>query len=342
MSERLFPIALFATGASYAARLGVSADSLLARAGIPPQLMADPNALITASQYHELLVQGQAMIGDPAFALHLGEWIRIESAEVIGTLYLTGSTVRSSLQQCVRFMPLVCPCLDAGLEEDGNDARYVCRMVPALAGDFRFLYAEATLSITWHLIRALAGQPGLNPKKIRLRHDGSARIGEFRRLFGPDVELEFNAGEDVTIFDRAILDLANPGSAPSVHAQMETLALAKLARIPNVESACTSVLRLLELHAGRDILDLEQVAEKLGTTARTLQRRLRDEQTSFQKLRDGLRYRQAQAMLRDPACDVATIAATLGFSEPTTFHRAFKTWSGFSPAEFRRRDSGSS
>ncbi|MFZ5757981.1 MAG: AraC family transcriptional regulator [Pseudomonadota bacterium] len=340
MSERLFPIGMIASGASYAARFGANADSLFERAGVPPQVMADPGALITVSQYHALAVQAQTLLGDPAFALHLGEWVRVETAEVIGTLYLTGATVRASLQQCVRFMPLVTPCLDAFLEEDGNEARYGIRMVPSLADDFRFLYAEATASITWHLIRTLAGRPQINPLRIRLRHDGSERLAEFRRLFGPDVVLEFNAPEDVLVFDRAILDLPNPGSSPAVHAQMETLALARLARIPGVETAGTAVLRMLEQHTGRNVLDLEQVAEQLNTTSRTLQRRLREEGTSFQKLRDGLRYRQAQSMLRDAGFDVATIAATLGFSEPTTFHRAFKAWSGMSPAEFRRRHSG--
>ncbi|MFZ5723581.1 MAG: AraC family transcriptional regulator [Pseudomonadota bacterium] len=340
MSERLFPISIISAAVSYAARFGVNADILFQRAGVPPQVMADPEALITVGQYHEMAVQAQALLGDPAFALHLGEWLRVETAEVIGTLYLTAPTVRASLLQCVRFMPLVTPCVDAALEEDGNEARYYCLIAPSLADDFRFLYAEATLSITWHLIRTLTGRPDINPVRIRLRHDGSARLAEFRRLFGSDVVIEFNAGEDVTVFDRSLLDVPNAGNSPTVHAQMETLALARLAKVPSVETASTSVLRLLEVHTGRDVLDLEQVAERLGTTARTLQRRLRDENTSFQKLRDGLRYRQAQSMLRDERMDVATIAATLGFSEPTTFHRAFKSWSGLSPTEFRRRHGG--
>lgn len=341
MPERLFPLSFFATAASHAAALGVSADPVFARAGIPAELMADPDALITASQWHEMAVAARNLFsGDPSFELHLGELARMEAAEIVGPLYLTAPTLRAALLQCVRFMPLVTPCLDAVLEESGDEALYHCRVVPALADDFRFLHAEATLAITWAFIRRLTGRPDAQPRRIELRHDGSARAAEFHRIFGANVELRFNAGRDVTVFDRALLDLPNPGSAPTVHRQMETLAQARLARIPTVETFSTAVLRMLEEHTGQRVLDLDELAALMNVTGRTLQRRLREENTSFQKLRDGLRYRQAQTMLRDPALDVASIAAMLGFSEPTTFYRAFKAWSGLSPAEFRRRVTG--
>lgn len=341
MTERLFPLSFYAAAASYVATFGFSADPLLEKAGIPPTLMADPSATITAAQYHELAVAAQQTINDPAFALHLGEWVRFESAETVGPLYLTAPTLRDALQQAIRFMPLVSPCLDTSLEEEGDEARYVCTVLPSLRDDFRFLHAEATLSITWSLVRTVTARRDLNPRRILLRHDGSARLAEFRRLFGPDVEIRFGADRDATVFDRAWLDLPNPGHSPGVHAQMERIALARLSALPTVDTTSTRVLRVLEEHTGQRILDLDDVAALLGYSARTLQRRLSDEHTSFQKLRDGLRYRLACAMLREGDADIPTIAAALGFSEPATFHRAFRQWSGVSVTEFRRATGGS-
>ncbi|MFP5383927.1 MAG: helix-turn-helix domain-containing protein, partial [Gammaproteobacteria bacterium] len=141
----------------------------------------------------------------------------------------------------------------------------------------------------------------------------------------------------VTIFDRALLDLPNPASSPRIHAQMEKLAQARLAALPTVETVSARVLRLLEGQVGQRVLDLDDIAEMMGISARTLQRRLSEEHTSFQKLHDGLRYRLACELLRKPDADIPTIAATLGFSEPATFHRAFRQWSGMSVTDYRRR-----
>lgn len=337
MSERYFPLSFFNAGVTYAAALGVSADPLLEAVGISPGLLADPSAVITATQYHEVTVQAQRMLNDPAFALHLGEWILAEATEIVGPLYLTAPTLRDSLKACVRFMPLVSPCLDSRLEEDGDEAAYVCDIIPELRDDYRFLHAEATLSITWRLIRIVSGRLDACPRRILLRHDGSERLSEFRRLFGPDVEILFNADRDATIFDRALLDLPNPASSPRIHAQMEKMAQARLAALPTVETVSARVLRLLEGQVGQRVMDLDDIAEMMGVSARTLQRRLSEEHTSFQKLHDGLRYRLACELLRRPDADIPTIAATLGFSEPATFHRAFRQWSGVSVTDYRRR-----
>ena len=82
---------------------------------------------------------------------------------------------------------------------------------------------------------------------------------------------------------------------------------------------------------------MQDVAKELNMTQRTLQRRLKEEGTSYAQLRDSVRFRFAEEYLRDPVMDMATIAANLGFSEPANFYAAFKRWQGMSPGEFRKR-----
>jgi AraC-like DNA-binding protein len=80
--------------------------------------------------------------------------------------------------------------------------------------------------------------------------------------------------------------------------------------------------------------DFDTLAVRLGTTPATLRRRLRSEGQSFAAIKDELRSALAQA-LRGHKLSVAEIAAELGFTEPSAFHRAFRKWTGTSPA-FRR------
>lgn len=337
MTVRLFPLSTFSSGIAVAAGMGINIDSVADMVGIPHGLLGDPNALITARQYHELGALGRQLLQDPAFALAVTDIIRLDMFDVLGPLFATAETARSYLQDAIRFMPLIDPCIDTSLDEEGAEARFFCHLLPEQGADDRFFHAEAAFAGGHRIMRSVFKRPDLYAIRLELQHDGSPWLHAYRHRFGDAVEIVFNAPENVAVFNRDALDLRNPGYSPTVHAHMEKAAIARMAALPSVESASTAVVRVLEQEAGRRVMDIGDVAAELATSTRTLQRRLVDENTSFQKLRDGVRLRQAQAMLRDPGQDFATIAATLGFSEPASFHRAFKAWSGLSPTEYRRR-----
>jgi AraC-like DNA-binding protein len=71
-------------------------------------------------------------------------------------------------------------------------------------------------------------------------------------------------------------------------------------------------------------------------SARTLDRRLRAEGTSFRAVLDGFRHELAERLLRDRRVSLGEAAFLLGFSDPSAFHRSFKRWTGRTPHAFRR------
>ena len=71
-------------------------------------------------------------------------------------------------------------------------------------------------------------------------------------------------------------------------------------------------------------------------TTRTLQRKLADEDVSFQQLKDGLHRDQSINLLRDSGLTVAAVGQRIGFAEPAAFSRAFRQWTGMSPLGYRR------
>ena len=79
---------------------------------------------------------------------------------------------------------------------------------------------------------------------------------------------------------------------------------------------------------------IEHVAKQLGMTARNLQRRLKDDGTSFQTVREDVRRELAKRYLDDRLA-ISEISFLLGFSEPSAFFRAFKRWTGMTPIEAR-------
>jgi len=78
------------------------------------------------------------------------------------------------------------------------------------------------------------------------------------------------------------------------------------------------------------------VAHQLAMSQRTLQRKLREHDTSHQQLLDDLRKNLARTYLDEPSMSIGEVAYLLGFSESSAFHRAFKRWTGQTPSEYRR------
>ncbi|MBU3868565.1 helix-turn-helix transcriptional regulator, partial [Streptomyces sp. 4503] len=81
--------------------------------------------------------------------------------------------------------------------------------------------------------------------------------------------------------------------------------------------------------------ELPEVAARLAVSPATLRRRLREEGTSFQELKDTVRRDEAVSSLTEGAEPIADLAARLGFSEDTAFHRAFRRWTGSTPGAYR-------
>ena len=81
--------------------------------------------------------------------------------------------------------------------------------------------------------------------------------------------------------------------------------------------------------------DKSLIAAQLGMSDRTLQRRLRDEGTSFREILDDTRHYLARELLRNTRFPLADVATQLGFAEPSAFYRAFRKWEGCTPGQFR-------
>jgi AraC-like DNA-binding protein len=124
---------------------------------------------------------------------------------------------------------------------------------------------------------------------------------------------------------------------PSLCALLDRHARELLARYPREDSLVERIRTLMKGELNGGDASLEVVAERLGMSARTLQRKLQASGTSHQELLDEMRRDLAVRYLREPGMAVCEVAYLLGFSESSAFHRAFKRWTGTTPSEFRRR-----
>jgi AraC-like DNA-binding protein len=147
--------------------------------------------------------------------------------------------------------------------------------------------------------------------------------------------VQFGCARTELVFDARLLDLPVPKADPALAALLQRNAQALLG--PAIAD-CTfagEIRRVLSKVSAPGDLQLAVVARKVGTSARTLQRRLAEEGSSFHELVRETRSTLAKNYLRKGELAICEIAYLLGFSQPSAFHRAFQRWTGMTPRTFR-------
>lgn len=109
-----------------------------------------------------------------------------------------------------------------------------------------------------------------------------------------------------------------------------------LARIPQCEGVSARVVTALQSRVGHADMSIDKIAEDLGLSKRTLQRRLQQQEANFAQLRDDVRFHYSIKYLIDEHMSVDLVSKSLDFSDRTSFTNAFKRWTGLSPSVFRK------
>lgn len=164
-------------------------------------------------------------------------------------------------------------------------------------------------------------------------HPAPANVAPLVEFFG--CRPLFDAGEHALHFDAALLDRPGVAADPGLLAVLDRHASALLERVPSVHRLADRVRREIADDLRRGEVGVAAIARHLRMSTRTLQPTLAAEGTSFTAILDRVRHDAALAALRTPELSIAEIGFLLGFAELSSFYRAFKRWTGATPAEFR-------
>jgi len=310
--------------------LGSSPPALEAFFGatdLTPQLLSDPDARVSPAQFCVAWAEGVRLSGDPRIALTIAAAIPSGAFGVVEYLCRAAATVGDALAQWIRYLNILNDAVKVGLVEEGDRAAVrvlVDSEAPTPASH------ELCFALLATRIRELT-----SPAVTVLGADFTHRVtdsGAYEKWF--QAPLRFGAPFTQLVFPRAAL------AAPLVTADASLLAILRrladdLSSRPTADPPLTAqVRRALGAALRTNDAQIERVAQTLGLTARSLQRRLKDEATSFQAIREDVRRELAQRYLDDDLA-ITEISFLLGFSEPSAFFRAFKRWTGLTPIESR-------
>lgn len=149
--------------------------------------------------------------------------------------------------------------------------------------------------------------------------------------------LQFGADEDALHFDRETLLVRFPDSSMQLSEDFENYAAAMIRQITTGDEFLPRVCAAIEDGLANGFGSEADVAARLAMTTRTLHRKLKSQNTSFRKLRDDVLVKKAKCLLGQHSIPIAEVSFLLGYSEVSTFYRAFKRWTGTVPRQWREQ-----
>jgi AraC-like DNA-binding protein len=319
----------------FAAKAGVRADELLHAAQLGPALLAGADVELLHSQELRLWAEASRLTGDADFGLHLAEWVIATPAEHLDVLAFAArscATLGDNFQCVGRYLRLVHDGIYLTLEEEQDVARLV-------HGHHREPPEPPRHPVEGQLaIALLQGRRAIGvefvPRAVRFRHDRPAREREHARIFRAPVS--YGCPRNELVLDRALLARPQRKADRRLLAMLDRQLDRQLATRPDGQGTRGEVRRrMLEELPGREPT-VGAIASELHMSPRSLQRRLGDEGTTFAELLAELRHELALRHLQDQRLSIGEVAFLLGFVDVSSFHRAFKRWTGHTPAEYRR------
>ena len=316
----------------------VNLQQLFERAGIDHELVGRDDCYITMVQLDRLLTDAFAQADASCFGLDVGRASHHANLGLLGQLMASAASLREVLACLFQFKDLIAPYLQFEWQEKGPVVRLLVLPDDSLAFTRTRIHNDVVMTSMVAMGRSLAGGD-IGLVGVGLRHAEPEDVDAYLAFYG--CRPNFSCAANELSLRRDVLDRPLPGAWPKYHQRLRATASDQLQRLRLAQGLSGKVRELLsERLADSAASSIETIAADLHLTVRTLQRRLRQEGVSFIQLRDRLRHAAACRALLEEECDLAQLAARLGFSESANFSHAFRRWQGMSPGVFRRQHRG--
>jgi AraC-like DNA-binding protein len=311
---------------------GLHASTILSGAGIEPGLLGRRGARVPIERARRAWVEAARRLDDSAFGLRAAGALGFGSLDLIDYLARHSATAGEAIAEAVRYMPLMTDAGRVWLVVEGREARLRHHAPGAIP-----YVSEMMVAVFARRSAELFGR-GWSLRRVSFMHAPLAPLAAYQRELG--VPVRFGSPYDEIVFDRELMDLPIAGADARLKTILTTQAAGAVAVLapagsPAPVSPVAAIERALGdgLHAGNP--GLTTIADRLGISARTVQRRLRSAGLTHRELLRESRLELARRALDDASLTREQIARALGYASAGSFHRAFKRWSGMTPGAAR-------
>lgn len=315
---------------------GRDAANLLIRVGLAPEAVKDPAVRLDARAQVKLLELAAQELGDDLLGFHLAQGFDVREIGLVYYVMASSERLADALVNAERYSRIV---------NDGIRLRVTLGQGATVALDHLELdrridrhHIEFWIVTLVRICREIAGSR-FAPRRLRMRHVRPTLPAAFRSFFG--VEVEFGCEADEIVFSSPVALLPATGRDTHLNLLLRRYADEALAsRHSGQADSRSAVERLLPEMLPHGKASAKEVARRLGTSSRSLSRKLQMEGTTFAEMLDELRRALAERYLAERRLSISEIAWLLGYREVSSLTHAFKRWTGTTPRQFRLNRDG--
>ena len=309
----------------------MDAAELEKKAGLTRQNLENPDIRIPVTKWNQFLEMAQKWSNDPAFALNLGKKISHERMSLVGHIVFNSRTAGEGLRQYIRFVKLANEGDRVALEINDNEVAVVYTTEdPAYISS---LAMERNFSVAVTRLRRYTNVE-ISPVRVEFQHTAPSYIDEYKHLFQSPVL--FDRVENRLVFQKSVLALKLGKRSTHLYSGLIQYAESLMGKLTRRRAITKKVRYWINKCLSEGDLDIEKVADRMNMSRQTLYRKLKKEGTSFKTLLDDTRKSLAKKFLAQNEYSITEIAFFLGFSETSSFNRAFNRWYDKNPSDFRK------
>lgn len=312
---------------------GVPRTVFIRATRLEPAFVQARDARLPISAFHELIELAIDLTGDAAFGLHSIERLADDALDPVSALVAHAQTLGESMRSIQESRRLLGDEASFRVYEERGKVRLRVISSEDEPPRVRRFMAEITVAGLFRtMVRSHLEE---HVDEISFAYSAPEYHCEYERIFKG--RARFNQPFTGMCFDRQLLMSAAPYPDVELH---QALRIFTQRRITNLTTRTTYTERarqfLVWQPPPRDVT-MASVARALGTSERSLRRHLREEGTSYSKMVDEALAYIAKRCLLDERCTIEETAGELGFADKTSFHRAFKRWTGLTPNQYRKQ-----
>ena len=309
---------------------GLDPEPLFRKHGVDASKLLDPGARISYLKTDRIMADAVELSGDLFFGLKEAEYLLPSQLGPLGFAWLASTSLRSATERLQRYIKVLHERMQLNVSDNMHSVQVsILADAPSANAYQRDIGYLASLNKMCRFIRG----DDWNPKQITVAHPAPIDASLFYEMFRCPVE--FGAGQNSLHIERRQADERLTGANKQLAQLNDHIVvryLASQSRDDIVNRVKAAILECL----GQGTVTENAIADSLHMSTRNLNRKLATDDTSFKKLLLEIRSELANQYINDPTLTLTEISFMLGFSEISSFSRAFKRWTGLSPSEARK------
>jgi AraC-like DNA-binding protein len=321
-----FPHVLIETAVEH----GAVRAQLFEGTSLTEETLREPDRRLSYAQFMRFEDNALRLTGNPALGLYFGRNLHLSHLGAVALVAMSSPDAGTALRAVLTYQEQFNPGWHIELRLDGERARLIAR--PKIPRGHLRVFATEALAVGFQgIAREILGRK-FAALELRAPYPRPDHHNEYSLFF--DQPVVFDCEHSEAVFPASILEQKMIASDPAMAAKAERYARSDAPPPISHGGIVQQVRRVLgSWTEGRP--DLDEVARELRTSARTLRRNLHEGGASYQELLDEARRLRAEDWIRFTDMKLEQISSQLGFTDVRSFRRAFKRWTGRTPAELR-------